>query len=134
MTIEEMRNELIKRIPEMKSETETASDAVIEIAYALSKLPKEQRDEFREELEKEEARREVVKMIDNTPIMIKTDAEREELTVAKDHIIKICKDTNLQIMLDAMYQYGKARGIREERQKKKARLINRQAMDLANSL
>ena len=50
MTIEEMRNELIKRIPEMKSETETASDEVIEIAYALSKLPKEIRNIVADEL------------------------------------------------------------------------------------
>lgn len=50
MTIEEMRNELIKRIPEMKSEIETAPDAAIEIAYALSKLPKEIRNIVADEL------------------------------------------------------------------------------------
>ena len=50
MKIEEMRNELIKRIPEMKSEIETASDTAVEISYALSKLPKEIRNIVADEL------------------------------------------------------------------------------------
>lgn len=134
MTIEEMRNELIKRFPDLESGTNKASDAAIEIAYAMCNLPQEQRDKFREELEKEEARREVVKMVNNLPAYIGTDEERAEAEIAMDHIMVMCQGSSVKTLLAAMYQYGKARGIRQERQKKKARLVNRQAMDLANSL
>lgn len=81
-----------------------------------------------------ESERNVVKIVRDIIPFIDDSIEQAELHAAINYVIGMLGKAHTESLLYIIYQYGKTVGVRQERQKKKARLVNRQAMDLANSL